>query len=438
MWRRTHTTNQITPKLEGKEVIINGWVHAIRTKGKIQFLVIRDADGMIQVTNLKNKQPELFDEINNLTRESVIAIKGVVKLHSEAPNGVEINPQQLWVLNRAETPLPFDPYADYIDTKKDTRFDWRILDLRNEKSLAYHKLRSWMIYAVMNYMYKEGFTYWTTPKVLGQSSEGGADVFPVNWFGKSAYLAMSPQLHKQAIAGNTGTKFFEFTPYFRAEKSRTRRHLAEFSGFDGEIPFSTEEDVWSVLEGILSVAAKELSKHKKELEIVGAKIHKFKTPFKRISYDECVDLINSSNLSEKMKWGDDFSTEQEAKLWEIIKEPFFIYHWPKTVAKFYVHSVEDESIKNFDKKAHAFDLIYKIELSSGAWREHRYEKLVENLHAKNLNPNDFESYLDFFRYGCAPHAGFGLGVERLLATLTDAEDLREVVAFPRTVDRLAP
>ncbi len=431
MMFRTMGLIEIDSSKSGQEVVINGWVQAIRIKGKIAFLVIRDADSTIQVTCLKNKAPEVFEKLKQLTQESVVAVKGTVKEHKEAPRGVEISPLELQILNPALTPLPFDPFADYINTNKDTRFDWRILDLRNPAVLAYFKLRSAMLFAVNNYMHHEGFTFWSTPKVLGQSSEGGADVFSIDWFGKQAYLAMSPQLHKQAIAGNTGTKFYEVTPYFRAEKSRTRRHLAEFTGFDVEIPFVTEEGVWPVLEGIVKVASDELRKHKKELELLNIQIPEVSTPFKRISYDECVELLNQNGMP--MEWGEDFSTEQEAKLWELINEPFFIFHFPKSVAKFYVHGVEGK-----EKHSHAFDLIFKHELASGAWREHRYEQLVKNLENKGLNPENFESYLEFFKYGCAPHAGFGLGLERLLATLISAPDVREVVAFPRTVDRLAP
>jgi len=427
----SHTTAKINPSIDGKEVTIAGWVQAVRVKGKLLFLVLRDSYGTVQITCFKPKVPEIFGTLAHVTRESSIAIRGHVKAHKEAPGGAEINPEEVEILSAAETPLPFDPFADFIDTKKDTRFDWRFLDLRNPKSLAYHKLRSEVIFAVSNYMREQGFTFWTTPKVLGQSSEGGADVFSVDWYGKDAFLAMSPQLHKQALAGNTGTKFFEITPYFRAEKSRTRRHLAEFTGIDVEIPFSTEEDVWPIAEGIVKTAADTLKAHPKELEIIGTEVPEIEIPFERISYDRCVEMINEAGV--EMEWGEDFSTEQERKLGEVVGKPFFVYQFPKEVAKFYVRGVEGEP-----KKAHAFDLIYKIELTSGAWRENRYDKLVSNLKSKGLDPANFKSYLDFFRYGCAPHAGFGMGIERLLVILLDAPDVQEVVAFPRTVDRLTP
>ncbi len=431
MWKKTHDIGLLSPELEGEEVTVNGWVHALRVKGKIAFLVIRDATGTVQATALKKNSEEVFETLKDLPRESAIAVTGKIKIHPEAPGGFEIIPSRLEILNRAETPLPFDPFADYINTNKDTRFDWRILDLRNPKTLAYHQLRSAVIFEVSNYMMKEGFTFWSTPKVLGAASEGGAEVFNVDWFGKPAFLAMSPQLHKQAIAANTGTKFFEITPYFRAEKSRTRRHLAEFSGFDVEVPFATDEDVWTYMEGIVKTASEAVRKHPKLLELLGVEVPEVKTPFKRVSYDECVDLLNKNGM--EMEWGEDFSTEQEAKLWELINEPFIIYQFPRSVGKFYVRGVEDD-----DSKCHAFDLIYKHELSSGGWREHRYDKLLENIKSKGLNPESFESYLNFFKYGAAPHSGFGMGIERLVATLLSAPDVREVVAFPRTVDRLHP
>lgn len=427
----THRTIDVTPKLSGQEVILGGWAQAIRAKGKILFLVLRDAYGTRQITAFRPKVEEIFAQLSKLTKESSLIVKGIVKEHKDAPSGVEINPTEIEITNVAVAPLPFDPFAGYIDTKKDTRFDWRILDLRNPKSLAYHKLRSHLIFAVNQYMAEQGFTYWSTPKILGQSSEGGAEVFPVDWFGKDAYLAMSPQLHKQAIAGNTGTKFYELTPYFRAEKSRTRRHLAEFTGFDVEMPFVTEEQVWTVLEGIIKTAADELRKHPDLLELLKTEVPEITVPFKRLSYTECVNMLTEKGI--QMEWGEDFSTENEALVAEMVGKPFFIYQYPKSVAKFYVREVEGEP-----KKSHAFDLIYKIELCSGAWRETRYDHLIQNIKDKGLNPKHFEAYLNFFRYGAAPHSGFGLGVERLLVTLLDAEDVREVVAFPRTVDRLEP
>ena len=417
--------------MDGETITVNGWVHALRVKGKIAFLVIRDSTGKIQATALKKNDEKLFEHLKELTRETCISLTGKLKKHPEAPRGIEIVPERLEVLNSAATPLPFDPFADFINTNKDTRFDWRILDLRNPIPLAYHKLRSEVIFEVSKYMQEQGFTFWTTPKVLGAASEGGAEVFKVDWFGKPAFLAMSPQLHKQAIAANTGTKYFEITPYFRAEKSRTRRHLAEFSGFDVEVPFASDEDVWPIMEGIVKTAADAINKHPELLEELGVEVPEVKLPFKRLSYDECVNLLHENKI--EMEWGEDFSTEQEAKLWEIVGEPFFIYHFPKSVGKFYVREVEGDP-----KKCHAFDLIFKHELSSGGWREHRYDHLLKNIKGKGLNPDNFKSYLNFFKYGAAPHAGFGMGIERLLVTLLSAPDVREVVAFPRTVDRLHP
>ena len=417
--------------MDGKEVTINGWVHALRVKGKIAFLVVRDATGTLQVTSLKNKNEEAFSKIKDLTRESCVSITGTLKTHPEAPRGIELTPEEVTVLNEAQAPLPFDPFAEFIDTNKDTRFDWRILDLRKPEHLAYHQLRSIVIFSVFKYMAEEGFTYWSTPKVLGAASEGGAEVFNVDWFGKPAFLAMSPQLHKQAIAANTGTKFFEFTPYFRAEKSRTRRHLAEFSGFDVEVPFATDKDVWPIMEGIVKTAVDVLRSNEELLNVLNIEVPEVKTPFKRLSYDECVNLLNENNI--EMEWGEDFSTEQEASLWQLVNEPFFIYQFPKAVGKFYVREVDGDP-----NKCHAFDLIFKHELSSGGWREHRYDHLLKNIQQKGLNPKSFESYLSFFKYGAAPHAGFGMGIERLMATLLNASDVKEVVAFPRTVDRLTP
>lgn len=436
MLQPTHQNREVTRDLLDQEVTIAGYAEYIRVTKNLIFLGLRDATGLRQIIAKKKSVPEIYEKLEELPPQSSLAVTGkVVKEDSEEGirlrGGVEILATELEILSKSESPLPFDPTADFINTDKSTRFDWRILDLRNPKSLAYHKLRSAMIFAVSQYVNEEGFTFWSTPKVLGQSSEGGSEVFKVDWFGQDAFLAMSPQLHKQALAGNTGTKFFEITPYFRAEKSRTRRHLAEFSGFDVEMPFTTEEGVWTIAEGIVKTAADALRAHTEELELLGVEVPEVKVPFKRISYDKAVEMINDAGM--EMTWGEDFSTEQERKLADLMDEPFFVFHFPKDIAKFYVRGVEGEP-----KKAHAFDLIFKHELCSGAWRESRHEELIKNLHEKGLDPESFKAYLDFFRFGCAPHAGFGMGIERLLVTLLDAPDVQEVVAFPRTVDRLAP
>jgi nondiscriminating aspartyl-tRNA synthetase len=435
----SHLSKQVTRELVDQEVTIAGFIEYNRVTKNLIFLGVRDPYGLRQAIIKRKENEESYEALKDIPPQSSIAIKGIVSIEDSEEGkklrgGVEIQAKEIEILAKSEVPLPFDPTTDFINTDRSTRFDWRILDLRNPKSLAYHKLRSAVIFAITEYMNQDGFVYWTTPKVLGQSSEGGSEVFKVDWFGKEAFLAMSPQLHKQALAGNTGTKFFEITPYFRAEKSRTRRHLAEFTGIDVEMPFVTEESVWTVAENIVKIAADTLIKHSEELELIGVDVKPVKTPFKRISYDEAVDMLNKSGIEEiKMSWGEDFSTEQERVLADIIDEPFFVYQFPKSVAKFYVRTVLGEPTK-----AHAFDLIYKHELCSGAWRESRYDELIKNLKEKELEPDNFKAYLDFFRYGCAPHSGFGMGIERLLVTLLGAPDVQEVVAFPRTYDRLAP
>ena len=431
MLRFTKKVAEISKEDAGQSVVIAGWVQSTRVKGKIAFLVLRDGLETIQITCFKPKTEKVFNQIKEVSKESSVIIKGTVKLHEEAPKGIEITPSEMEVTARADSPLPFDPFAEYIDTKKDTRYDWRILDLRHPKNLAYHRLKSSVIYAVSQYMRDEGFTYWVTPNILGQSSEGGGEVFSLDYFGKPAFLAMSPQLHKQAIAGNTGTNYFEITPYFRAEKSRTTRHLVEFTGFDVEMPFVTEKEVWPIAEGIVKTAVEEVRAHTEILELIDTTVQKVPDEFPKITYDTAVEKLESAGV--KMEWGDDFSTEQEKELARMIKTPFFVYNFPKSVAKFYVRSVESEP-----EKAHSFDLIYQHELCSGAWRETRIKHLIHNMQEKGLNPGDFNAYLDFFRYGVAPHAGFGLGIERLMATILQVENIQEVIAFPRTPDRLTP
>jgi len=431
-WQKTHDCAQIVPELDGQTVILNGWVQTVRPLGSLLFVVLRDATGTRQITVVKKKHPEPYKIFKTISKESVISVKGKVRAYEEAPNGVEILPEEVIILNKAMSPLPFDPFEQTINTLKDTRFDWRIIDLRHPEKLALFKIRSTILFAISEYMFKNGFTYWSTPKVLSSASEGGADVFNIQWFDKQAYLSMSPQLHKQFIAGNTGTKYFEITPYFRAEKHRTRRHLSEFTGIDVELPFATEEDVWQVLERLIIHVIETLKeKNKEELELLDRTLPELKIPFPRVSYDEAVQILK--DMGQDIEWGKDLTDQQERLLFNHFGSPFFLHSYPAELGKFYVMKFEDNP-----KLCHAYDLIYHIELASGARREHRYEELVKNLEEKGLKKEHFEDYLNAFKYGCAPHAGFGMGIERLMMGILDIEDIWEVVAFPRTVDRLHP
>jgi aspartyl-tRNA synthetase len=295
-------------------------------------------------------------------------------------------------------------------------------------------------------MNKNNFVEWATPKIVGASTEGGTEVFPVKWFDKDAFLSMSPQLHKQFIAGNTGTKYYEMTPYFRAEKHRTKRHLSELWGIDIEVPFIDYTDILKIIEQlIMHIFESVKERNKADLEILGRELPEIKLPFRRVTYTEALEILaelreesiktakEDKDILPELTWGEDIPDPSELALWNHINEPFFIVEYPSEVTKFYVMKVPENP-----KIAQAYDFIFIRELASGATREHRYDVLIEQIKEKGLIPEHFTSYLDAFRYGVAPHAGMGLGVERLLMAITGIDDVMEVVPFPRTIDRLAP
>ena len=445
-WKRTHNCNEITPELDGKQVTLNGWTQIIRKKGQLCFIVLRDDTGTRQLTLLKKRNLEIFDLLSDISRESVISVTGAVKAFKDAPNGVEIIPEKAVILSSAE-PLPYDPFSkDDIDTGKDIRFNYRMLDLRDPKVLAIFKIRSTVLASVTEFMNKNNFVEWATPKIVGASTEGGTEVFPVKWFDEDAFLSMSPQLHKQFIVGNTGTKYYEMTPYFRAEKHRTKRHLSELWGIDMEVPFNDYKDILEIIEQmIVHVFERVKERNKVELEILGRVLPELKLPFRRVTYTEALEMLvllreESIKTAEKkediipeLTWGEDIPDPSELALWNHIKEPFFIVEYPAEIAKFYVMKVPDNP-----KVAQAYDFIFIRELASGATREHRHEVLIDQIKEKGLDPENFTSYLDAFRYGVAPHAGMGMGVERLLMAITGIDDVMEVVPFPRTIDRLTP
>jgi aspartyl-tRNA synthetase len=332
-------------------------------------------------------------------------------------------------------PVPID-MSGKIDTGLDKRFDYRIIDLRNPKILAIFKIRSRINMATREFLTKENFIEMQTPKIIGAGAEGGATLFPVKYYNKTAYLSQSQQLYKQMLLAAGFEKVFEIGPTFRAEKSHTTRHLAEFTHFDFEISFiDDEDDVLKVLEKWFVYVVKDIQKTcKPELELLGAKLETPKFPFPRVTYEECLELLNKSGA--KLKSGDDIGTEDEKKLGELIKkkygaDAYFITKWPMALKAFYIMAEE--------KLSKGFDFGYKgLELASGGQREHRVDILAKQIKDKGLNPKEFEFYLSAFRYGAPPHGGFGLGMDRLVQLICGLENVREAVLFPRDPERLSP
>ncbi len=424
-------TSEVKPEMDGEVVELAGWVHSIRALGKLIFVILRDREGTIQIVAPKQKVgEELFKKIKSLGQEDVIKVKGKVIANEKAPGGVEILPLEVEILNRAVRPLPLDP-AEKVPSELDTRLDNRYLDLRKPKIQAIFKIRHEMLKSVRNTFYNEGFIEVNTPKLVVSCTEVGTELFPISYFDKEAFLGQSPQLYKQMLMATGLDRVFEIGPIFRAEEHNTRRHLNEAISIDIEMAFSDDKDAMDILEKVIINACKDVYENReKELNLLGVKIE-VPEKIERITYDEALELIKNK---VSIEWGEDLSREAEKALGEVMGGYYFITEWPTEIRPFYTMPKEDEP-----EKCKAFDLMYKdLELSSGAQRIHQYDLLVENIKKKGLSPEGFKYYLEAFKYGMPPHAGWGLGADRFTMVLTGMQNIRECVLFPRDRQRLTP
>ncbi|AEF96114.1 aspartate--tRNA(Asn) ligase [Methanotorris igneus] len=432
-WRRTHYSSQISPEMDGEEVIVMGWAHAIRKLGKLIFIILRDREGTVQIVVPKQKvEEEIFKTAKEIGKEDVIAIKGKVIANEKAPNGFEILPIEIRILNKAATPLPLDP-AEKVSADIDTRLDNRFLDLRRPKIQAIFKIRSEMLKSVRKTFYENGFVEVNTPKLVASCTEGGTELFPISYFEKEAFLGQSPQLYKQMLMATGLDRVFEIGPIFRAEEHNTRRHLNEAISIDVEMAFCDDKDAMEMLEKVVYNAFVDVYENrKKELELLGVNLELPNEKFDRITYDEAIDIANAKGV--ELEWGDDLSRAAEKAIGEEMGGLYFIVDWPTETRPFYTMPNEKDP-----KICKAFDLMYKdLEISSGAQRIHIYDLLVERIKAQGLNPEGFGSYLEAFKYGMPPHAGWGLGADRFTMVLTGQENIRECVMFPRDRQRLTP
>jgi aspartyl-tRNA synthetase len=420
--------------MEGKEVSLAGWVHEIRNLGGISFLVIRDREGLSQVTLVKKfTDKALFDAVRSLSRESVVLVKGAVKSEAKAPRGYEIIPSEVRVLSAAEVPLPMDPTGK-VDCELDTRLDARFIDIRRPCALATFEIESAVLRSLRDYFYQNYFTEVFTPKIVAAATEGGTDLFPISYFEREAFLNQSPQLYKQMLMSAGMDRVFEIGPIFRAEEHDTRRHLNEAISIDVEMSFADDKDVMELLEGAVSNAYKYVSENcQRQLSVLGLDLEVPKTPFKRITYTEALELAKEGGKAG-MQWGDDIDTETEHFLGQTIGEHYFLTDWPSSIKPYYTQPYEDHP-----EVCRGFDLMHpRMELSSGAQRVHDYYTLEARIIDKGLDPAGFEFYLKAFRYGMPPHSGWGLGLSRLVMTMLNLENIRDAVIFPRDRRRLVP
>jgi aspartyl-tRNA synthetase len=432
-WKRTHYSQELDEDMDGETVTLMGWVHEIRDLGGIIFVLLRDRNGITQITAPSKKiTPELMEEIRKFKKESVIAVKGTIQGSPKAPGGVEVIPEEVKVLNESKQPLPLDP-TEKVRAEIDTRLDSRYLDLRKHSISAIFKIKSAMLHSVRIFLEENGFMEVNTPKLVGSATEGGTELFPITYFEREAFLGQSPQLYKQMMMATGLDKVFEIAPIFRAEEHDTLRHLNEVISIDAELAFADQEEAMALLEKLVHNAIKEVKENcLAELEDLGVELEVPELPFPRLEYDEVIDIVNSKGVH--LQHGEDLSRAAEKALGEVMDGYYFITNWPSKIKPFYVEPHEDEP-----EKSYAFDLMYRdLEISSGATRVHQHDLLVKQIKSKGLNPDSFQRYLAAFEYGMPPHAGWGLGAERFTMCITGMKNIRETVLFPRDRRRLTP
>jgi len=432
---RTTYTSEITPG----EVVLSGWVSSLRNLGNVIFIILRDSKGIAQITLKKGVVTDPILKIAvSLNKEDVVSIRGEVIERKNAPSGVEVIPKEIEVLNRVETNIPID-ISGKIESNLDLRLDWRVLDLRRREISAIFWIQAKIVEAMEKYLRKNGFLQISTPCLMGSASEGGAEVFPVIYFDKEAFLRQDPQLHRQLMIAANFDKIFEFGPNWRAEPSHTPRHLCEHRACAVELSFITDErDLMQVEENLVKAVFEQVQAEcKNELEILGKELEVPKTPFPELRFPKIYDIL--AEFDKNIEFGEDYDREAEQLLARYVKEKydndfFFVNRFPFKFKPFYVMKVEEEPIW-----ARSIDLIFKgLEQSSGGQREHRYKKLIQQIKEKDMHVEALEWFTKFFKYGIPPHGGFCIGIERFVMQLLDLSNVREAALFPRAPERLLP
>jgi nondiscriminating aspartyl-tRNA synthetase len=424
---------EVTPSTEYAEIV--GWVHEIRDLGGLLFFLIRDRTGILQVTAPKKKVPPTALEVMKaISRESVVRVKGRVKAIDKAPGGRELIPDEVEILNPCASPLPLD-VVEKVPAELDTRLDARFLDLRKPRVTSIFLIRSEVLRAVHAFLFSRDFVHIATPKVVAAATEGGTELFPIAYFEKEAFLNQSPQLYKQMMMAAGFERVFEIGPIFRAEEHNTTKHLNEATSIDIEASFLDQNDVMKILEELIVAVYQHVKEHCADalatLDLQGLPVPRI--PFSRLPYMRAIEIA-AEKTNEPIRFGDDIGTTAEKAIGEAMGEHYFIVDWPTAIKPYYAMPYQDQP-----HLCRAFDLMHpRMELASGAQRVHLHDLLVEQIKAKGLTPENFEFYLNPFKYGMPPHAGWGLGVERLVMTMLNLNNIREAVLFPRDRHRLVP
>ena len=417
----------------GQTVQLNGWVYNSRRSGKIGFLMFRDGFGIIQCIVAKNDVGEdQFEVFKSLTQESSLSVVGEVVKNDRAPGGFEMVVSELTV-HQLSSKYPITPKEHGTDFLMNHRHLW----LRSKRQYSILKVRHAIIKAVRDFFASNDFTLCDSPIFPPNAAEGTSTLFGTDYFGNTAYLAQTGQLYGEAAAMAVG-RHYNFGPTFRAEKSKTRRHLTEFWMVEPEIAYcNIDEDMDWAERLILSIIERVLENRKNELEVLERdleKLKQIKAPFPRVSYTECVDLLNKGGID--FKWGDDFGAPEETFIGEQFNQPVMVHRFPSEIKAFYMKRDPEN-----DKVVLGMDILAPDgfgEIIGGSERETEINLLEDRIREEELNQADYEWFLDLRRYGSVPHSGFGMGIERVVAWICNLPHVRETIPFPRTIGRLYP
>jgi len=419
----------VGPHLEGQEVGLAGWVYRYRDLGSVVFIVLRDATGILQAVVRKEEvDEESWRAAKKADVEASVTLRGVVKADPRAPGGIEIQARSVTLVG----PSPDFPIKK--DSGVEFRLDKRHLDLRSRRMWAALKIRAEFIAGVREWFDVNGFVPVEAPTFVSAAVEGGATLFELEYFGRKAYLTQSSQFYLEA-AIFTFEKVYTIQPSFRAEKSRTRRHLTEFWHAEGEMAWHDLNDMMDVVEALVDHAVQRVYENRQaELQLLGRKFEPPQRPYERISYDEAIEIAQSKGV--QIEWGDDLTTEAERVISLEFDRPIFVHRYPRQAKAFY-HAPDPSR----PEVVLCADLLAPEgigEIVGGGQRIHNYEELVERIRENGLREEDYEWYLDLRKYGSVPHSGFGLGIERAVRWIAGLPHIRDAIAFPRTPTRLTP
>jgi asparaginyl-tRNA synthetase len=427
---------------EGQTVTVRGWLYNLRESGKLLFPIFRDGSGQIQGVVPKSAvPPEVFDAIRGLTQESSVIVEGKVRADKRAPGGYELDVANVQVLQRVseDDPYPITPKEHGVDFLMEHRHLW----VRSPRQASILRVRAEIIKAARDFFDERGFTLTDPPIITPAACEGTTTLFPVDYFDEQAYLTQSGQLYIEATAMALG-KVYSFGPTFRAEKSKTRRHLTEFWMVEPEVAYATLDDLMDLAEGLISFLVKRcLERRRSDLQTIGrdvSRLEKIEPPFPRITYDEAVQKLQEAHANGKIEnrfeWGGDLGSPDETYLSSQYEKPLMIHRYPATVKAFYM-----EPDPQRPELALCVDVLAPEgygEIIGGSQRMASHELLLQRIKEHNLPESAFQWYLDLRKYGSVPHGGFGMGIERAVAWICGLEHVRETIPFPRMLYRLYP